>query len=187
MDVTEWLWDRAERMDAAITRAMQRLWQVSHLLNATMVIVAKYTPIFMLVTLVIASTGWLPVEANAAKAPWNVASSICAALLIRGIHEPISRLVSRPRPFDTEPFQPLLRHDPGESFPSNHAAGGFALAMGAVHLPGYFPILLCLAIVLACSRTYCGLHHATDVVIGSLGGIGTGLVVASFARCLGFV
>lgn len=187
MDIADWIWNRSTRIDLAITRYMQMMWRKSHLINATMVIVAKYTPIFMLLTLVIASTGWLRVGSAPSHAPWNVASSIVSALVIRALHEPISRFVHRPRPFDSEPFQPLLRHDPGDSFPSNHAAGGFALAAGAQHLSGYFPILLCLAILLAISRIYCGLHHFSDVWIGALGGICVGLTIATIGSSLGLL
>ncbi|EPZ48299.1 phosphatase PAP2 family protein [Alicyclobacillus acidoterrestris] len=177
MGLTDWLWRGFSLADAVVTRRLEKLWITTPWLNALMIIAAKYTPIVMLAILVIAAANI--VEVTTAEVSFvSVASSIVAALLIRALHEPVSRLTNRPRPFDTEPFEPLLEHERGESFPSNHAGGSMALACGALHLPFYPWLLLVLAILLCFSRIYCGLHHLSDVLVGALGGATCGVVCA---------
>lgn len=178
MGVTDWMWFHCTRLDAKFTKQLSRIWPWSSWLNAVMIVTAKYTPITMLAVLVIASMNLFPLGMSPMLSFWSVASAIVAALVIRALHEPVSRMTARPRPFDTEPFEPLVRHDPGDSFPSNHAAGAFALAVGASHLPFFHIVLLVLAFALAISRIYCGLHHFTDVFAGAAGGTAVGMVVS---------
>ncbi|GMA62285.1 phosphatase PAP2 family protein [Alicyclobacillus fastidiosus] len=177
MELTSAVWRQFTRADAAVTRSLTEMWPKAPWLNAVMIVTAKYTPIVMLAVLVVAASDVIEVTTEV-TAFTSVAASIVAALVIRTLHEPVSRLTSRPRPFDTEPFEPLLAHDRGESFPSNHAAGAMALACGAIHLPGYNCILLTLAVGLCFSRIYCGLHHLSDVVVGAVGGTTCGIVCA---------
>ncbi|WAH35782.1 phosphatase PAP2 family protein [Alicyclobacillus dauci] len=178
MGITNWIWQTCTYCDALITREIHRLWRRLPWLNAAMVVVAKYTPVFMLAVLVVAATGILQTTQHYVVTFASVSSSIVAAVAIRLIHEPISRMTARPRPFDTEPFEPLLAHEQGESFPSNHAGGALALACGAIHLPFFREILLVMALCLCFSRIYCGLHHFSDVVVGAIGGTTVGLLCA---------
>lgn len=177
MGLTDRFWRVCTHADKETTDWLSRLWRTMPWLNAAMAVIAKYTPIVMLGVLVLAATGWFH-TAGTAVALWGVSSSIVAAVVIRLLHEPVSKLTLRPRPFDTEPFEPLLEHDPGESFPSNHAGGALALACGAVHVAGFAPLLFILAILLCISRIYCGLHHLSDVVVGAAGGVVIGLICA---------
>lgn len=187
MGVTDTLWRWTTFLDHRLTLFASRFWNLSYTFNACMVIIAKYTPIIMLGILVIAASDVLPTTIPPQLSTWSVASSIISALLIRGLHEPVSRSTHRPRPFDTFVIAPLLQHEPGDSFPSNHAAGAFALALGAEHLPGYFPILLALAFLLAFSRFYCGLHHLSDVIVGAAGGAVAGDAIATLQVSLHLV
>lgn len=161
-----------------MTRRINRMWSKCIWINAAMVISAKYTPIVMLAILVIAATGIATPMDSLRNIDWSVCASILSAMTIRVLHEPITRFVSRPRPFDEEPFQPLMAHEPGESFPSNHAAGGMALAFGAIHLAGVNTILLVLGLWLCSARIYCGLHHTSDVLVGASGGMAVGCMFA---------
>ena len=54
------------------------------------------------------------------------------------------------------------------SFPSGHAATAFAaaVAVGMIH-PRLRRPLLALAVLVAVSRVYLGVHYATDVIVGS--------------------
>src|SRR3954454_7682144 len=98
------------------------------------------------------------------------------------INQPIAHLVERTRPYLAHPSHSHLlisrSHDP--SFPSDHAAGAFALAFGIwLYDRTVGSVLLVLATVLAFSRVYVGTHYPGDVVGGAL--IGAGVAVALFA------
>ena len=85
--------------------------------------------------------------------------------------------VDRPRPFIVEPEPtPLLLGVLGDSFPSGHAATSFAGALVLTRwLPGRWPVLFGLAVAIAYSRVYVGVHYPADV----LGGAALGLLVAT--------
>lgn len=172
------MWTWIEKWDLKTTRRISDMWSRSIWLNAAMIVCAKYTPIMMLAILVIAASGIALQPDSLRNADWSVTASIVAAIAIRVLHEPITRLVSRPRPFDAEPFEPLLTHDSGDSFPSNHAAGAMALAFGSIHLSGVNVILVVLGLWLCIARIYCGLHHMSDVLAGASGGMAVGSVFA---------
>lgn len=70
-----------------------------------------------------------------------------------------------PRPFVVGHFVPLVPHDPDNGFPSDHAL--LASSVAALFYPfrrklsiGFFA----LAILVAISRVYVGVHHAVDVI-----------------------
>jgi undecaprenyl-diphosphatase len=172
-----------DELDDAITGVCTRLWHRSSTLDALTVVLAKWTPITMLIVIVISSTGFGLTEAQkgAANATLHGGVSIASALLARILNEPISKAVSRPRPFEIHGWIPLLGHERGEAFPSNHATGAFALAMGFYGVPGYFAILMTLAILLSVSRLYCGVHHLTDILAGALHGSVVAALVLTFA------
>lgn len=96
--------------------------------------------------------------------------AVVTAVVARIANEPVSRLVSRQRPFEQFAFGPLVWHDTGGGFPSNHATGAFALAVSMCFVPGYGECLIVLAILLTLSRMYSGLHYLSDVIAGALHG-----------------
>jgi undecaprenyl-diphosphatase len=99
------------------------------------------------------------VTTGAALALALVLSRIAAALL------------PEERPFTTHPdLHPLVAHDPGQSFPSDHAlaAFGIAFAVGAFLSVRWGAVLLALAIIVAFSRVYIGVHYPSDVVGSAL-------------------
>jgi undecaprenyl-diphosphatase len=106
-------------------------------------------------------------------------ASAAIALLV---NQPISHLVDRVRPYLAHPAHAHLliapSHDP--SFPSDHATGGFALAVAMfLYDRTLGAVLLVLAAVLAFARVYVGTHYPGDVVAGAL--IGGAVAVALHA------
>lgn len=149
----------------------------SPVLDRLMIHIAKKGPLwFFLVLGVFASYGGV-------EARWVVFQSIVAATVARGVNEGIGRMAFRERPFVREGFQPLIKHRPDSSFPSNHAAGGVALAVPVwLHDPVFGLVLVTMAVILGYSRLYVGVHYPADVIAGAMVGavlaLGTSLLLA---------
>ena len=97
-----------------------------------------------------------------------------AAGLALLLNQPISHLVDRTRPYLAHPAHAHLlisrSHDP--SFPSDHATGAFALALGIwLYDRAMGTLMLVLAALLSFSRVYVGTHYPGDVVAGALIGM----------------
>ncbi len=94
----------------------------------------------------------------------------------------IKEATGRPRPFvDSPDPEPLILGVVSDSFPSGHAATSFAGAVTlARFLPGRWPVLLALAVGIAFSRVYVGVHYPVDVLGGAL----LGLAAATALRML---
>jgi membrane-associated phospholipid phosphatase len=92
-------------------------------------------------------------------------------------------IARRRRPDRSEPALFHARHVPmprSASFPSGHAASGFAFAYAiGRHLPALAVPIRLLAGAVAYSRVHTGVHYPGDVVVGSIAGAGTGAMVAA--------
>jgi undecaprenyl-diphosphatase len=104
-----------------------------------------------------------------------------ASLLTDAVVKP---LVGRHRPYIDHPDVVLLAHRPGDpSFPSSHAANSFA---GAYALSRVFPefraAFWTLAILVAFSRVYVGVHYPLDIVAGAVFGLFAAAVVVGGTR-----
>lgn len=102
-------------------------------------------------------------------------------LVVNGILKP---LVNRGRPFAVMEHIQLMINMPSEpySFPSGHASSSFAVAFAvflASYKNKYSYIALALALMIAVSRVYFSVHFPSDVIVGSLIGIGM--------ACIGFI
>lgn len=87
----------------------------------------------------------------------------------------IKLLVRRPRP--ELPGLPPLTGTPTQlSFPSAHASTSFAGARSYTRLGLPAVPLYALAVGLACSRLYLGVHHPSDIVAGAMLGAATAAV-----------
>jgi membrane-associated phospholipid phosphatase len=111
-------------------------------------------------------------EARRAGAVLGTASAALALL----VSQPISHAVARMRPYLAHPghVHLLIARSQDFSFPSDHAAGGFALAVGVwLYDRTLGAMLLVLATILALSRVIAGTHYPGDVLAGALIGATT--------------
>jgi membrane-associated phospholipid phosphatase len=99
-----------------------------------------------------------------------------AALLVTLLKE----LFDRARPPVANPgLDPIGIVPADASFPSGHAATAFAAAVAvALVYPRLGRPLLALAVVVALSRVYLGMHYVLDVTAGTLLGIAVGIAAA---------
>lgn len=92
----------------------------------------------------------------------------------------------RPRPFETIPqADPLIGATVGQSMPSGHAATSFAGAVVLSYLlPRSAPYMFLLAVAIAFSRIYVGVHYPSDVAAGAALGAAVGLAGVLLLRLL---
>lgn len=113
----------------------------------------------------------------------RIAVAIFAFILFRLIGEFIKSGVAAPRPC-WDPAQPSLVHCPESfSFPSGHALGAFMLAVflsSIFRIRQIWPISLILAILVALSRYFVGVHTFLDISVGSLLGAIFGFLLWKF-------
>lgn len=85
----------------------------------------------------------------------------------------IGHFIHRARPFDSGGVQELVFHRPSVSFPSDHAATLFAVAM-SFYFSGYKKLsygMFAVAIVICFFRVATGIHWPTDIFAGIVVGI----------------
>lgn len=85
------------------------------------------------------------------------------------------------RPFQTHEVHQLIPHDPGQSFPSDHAMAAFGVALAALMFlsRAWGGILAVAAVAIGFSRVYVGVHYPGDIA-GALvvAALGVGAVAA---------
>jgi membrane-associated phospholipid phosphatase len=103
---------------------------------------------------------------------------ICAVLgpVAIGLNFAVKLLVRRPRPV-LEGLPPLGGAPSSLSFPSAHATSSFAVATAMTRVDSLGAIAFALAIGLALSRPYLGMHYPSDVLAGAALGVLLGLLV----------
>ncbi len=73
-------------------------------------------------------------------------------------------LYNNPRPFVTEGITPLIAHTANNGFPSDHALAAFAIAAVFFAVDRKkATVLFALAVIVAFSRVFVGVHHYLDV------------------------
>lgn len=119
---------------------------------------------------------------------WNwgmVATALAAGLIARyGAVELIRAFYDRSRPLEAlADINQLLRHSPGHSFPSGHAAFFFAVAavIGRSY-PKTSIAFYIAAILLTFSRVIVGFHWPSDIFGGAMIGITVGLISQEMIR-----
>ncbi|NLL80825.1 MAG: phosphatase PAP2 family protein [Tissierellia bacterium] len=91
----------------------------------------------------------------------------------------LKKIMSRERPYKIIEHLNTFGIDLSDySFPSGHTAASFSLATTlALNLPRFTLIVYILALLIAISRIYLGVHYPTDVAAGLILGIGFPIVV----------
>jgi undecaprenyl-diphosphatase len=97
-----------------------------------------------------------------------------------GAAELLKSAVGEQRPHLADP---LIAIPHSKSFPSGHAATSFACATVLSMLaPRASPVFFVLALAIAYSRLYVGVHWPLDVIVGALIGLATALLLLGEAR-----
>lgn len=107
---------------------------------------------------------------------FDTAIGVCAALFINWL---IPLFYLRPRPFLDHAVVQLLPIDPAsKSFPSDHAAISFAIAMAVFQYNKFWGIIFfILASFVSIGRIYGGIHYPADIIVGAMIGIAASALV----------
>lgn len=105
---------------------------------------------------------------------FDAAIGVCTALFVNWL---IPLFYIRPRPFIDHAVKQLLPMDPAsKSFPSDHTAVSFAIAMAVFQYNKFWGIIFFVfAAIVSIGRIYGGVHYPADIIAGAVIGI-----IASF-------
>ncbi|MGE7543535.1 phosphatase PAP2 family protein [Sporosarcina newyorkensis] len=152
-------------LDFKIFEAINQFAGHNNILDQSVVFFTKYGPLLFGLFFVWL---WFTKHGNRAENRKIVLFAFTIAVVTIGIDKIIEMSFFRARPFVNHDVTMLVdKLDSDPSFPSNHTAGSFALAlalfwkrrkMGAV--------LLVFAGLMALSRIFVGVHYPTDVLTG---------------------
>lgn len=90
----------------------------------------------------------------------------------------IKNMVRRVRPFKSIPELKILVNAPiTYSFPSGHTSSVFAVATALLYCSKkYVPYALAVAFLMGFSRVYVGVHYPSDVLVGAVIGVLSGII-----------
>jgi len=171
-------------MDTTLYDALNGIAGRAGWLDGVMTAAATDPPI-VLIVLIGATWFWPGSIEDRAQRERLAAYAVAAALLGLGVARIVGHLWFRDRPYVHHPAHLLLNPSADPSFPSDHAIGGFALALPFVFARRRLGwLLLMLATLLSLARVAVGTHYPSDVV----GGAAIGAAAAWFVWiCRGLV
>ena len=132
------------------------------------------------VVAIVALTFLLPWTRRRLERRTGAVTGTLAAGLALLVAKVLTDIVDRTRPFVAHPKHShlLIHHARDAGFPSDHATGAFALAMGVwLFDRAIGALLLVLAAAIAFARVYVGVHYPGDVVGGALIGIAAAVLL----------
>lgn len=145
----------------------------THWLHGVMEFVAKDGIAFFAIALLAA--WWLGRRTGDARKVAVAVWSALAALVAVALVQPIASAADEARPFVVLHFRPLIAHAADAGFPSDHATAAGAIAAGLFFVSWRLGLLsTLLALLVAFSRVYVGVHFPQDVAAG----LALGAVVA---------
>jgi undecaprenyl-diphosphatase len=130
---------------------------------------------FGLIWVLIGATQGLRGDRQLARAGRLAATLGVESVLVNGV---IKSFFKRERPVSQEPRPYKMRMPLTTSFPSGHSSTAVVAAILLSDGNSWWPVYATVAGVVATSRIYVRIHHASDVV----GGLATGLVIGTAAR-----
>ena len=134
-----------------------------------------------IVPLVVAATvvPWLASGRGVDARKRATAGALAAAALAMLINQVIGHLWARPRPYAAHAsIMPLTGISSDSSFPSDHVAAAFAIAIAAMFASRRAGrVLLVLAVMTAASRLLGAAHYPTDILGGAIVGAISGVIV----------
>ena len=148
-------------------------------LHGFMEAMAKYGIVLLAVTLLVG--WWLGRRDNSTRKIAAAIWSAIAALVALALVQPIASAADEQRPFVGESWHPLIKHAADAGFPSDHATGAGAIAVGLFFVAWELGLVtLLIALLIAFSRVYVGVHFPQDVAAG----LALGAVVALIGMLL---
>ncbi len=130
---------------------------------------------FGLIWVLIGTTQGLRGDRQLARSGRLAATLAVESVLVNGV---IKTFFKRERPVSQEPRPYKMRMPLTTSFPSGHSSTAVVAAMMLSEGNSWWPLYAGVAALVASSRIYVRIHHASDVV----GGLATGLVIGTAAR-----
>jgi undecaprenyl-diphosphatase len=125
---------------------------------------------------------WLIIGATRGLRPsdrdWHAAMRVGGGLLVESVlvNGIIKSFFRRSRPsWERERPRPL-RRPRTSSFPSGHASSAFTAAGLLAEDDALWPLYYAIAVVVASSRVYVKVHHASDIVVGAAIGLALGRI-----------
>lgn len=174
-------------------------WQLFRLVNGLAGQSAAIDAFFRLcaqgleyVLLLLVATLWLTPAQNLRSTFYRqrlAVYAVLSALIALGVNQLVGLIWFRPRPFVYHQVTLLLPRSTDSSFPSDHAAGAFALAVALLLASDRWArrvgwAALGLAVLLAFARVYAGTHYPFDVLAGALAGAASAVLLRLVRRLI---